>query len=124
PDRSLCRYTETSLGDYDLPLMIQGMGSCAQFCSADYWVTNTDSGAELLRFGHGGAMGPPLLAIGPFGPSLSGPLATAFRLHRVQWVPAANPQAIDDGWYEDTTYTWDAAGGVLVEGPTQRVGSD
>ena len=121
--RVLCRYTETNLGDsYGLPLTIQGLSICAQFCSADYWVRQTNTDAALLQFGHGGAMGPPLLAIGPFGGGPQGQWdPTQFQLRRIVWVAAPNPQAMDDGQYEETVFTWDLNRGELVQGPTRGI---
>jgi hypothetical protein len=119
--RVLCRYTETNLADaYGVPLTIQGISFCAQFCSADYWVRHTNNEADLLQFGHGGAMGPPLLALGPFGTGPQGAWdPTRFQLRRIVWVAAPNARAIDDGRYEETTFTWDGTRGELVQGATR-----
>jgi hypothetical protein len=122
PELLVCRTAEVNLQNYwSLPLTIHGQSACAQFCSADYWVTRSDTGAVLLQFGHGGALGPALLA---WGFRTHGNPADAFELRTIVWVSSPNPQFIDDGWYEETTFTWDAAGEALVSGMVRTLTPD
>jgi hypothetical protein len=119
PEMLTCRVAEVNLQNYlSLPLTFQGQSSCAQFCSADYWVRHAGTGAVLLQFGHGGPMGPPLLAWGFLNDV---PPAVGFRLRQIVWVSRPDTRAIDDGWYEETTYTWDAVREVLVGGMVRRL---
>lgn len=122
PERLACRAAEVNLQNYrGLPLTFQGQSTCAQFCSADYWVRHTGTGAVLLQFGHGGPMGPPLLAWGFLNDV---PPAVGFRLRTVVWVDRPDARTIGDGWYEDTTYAWDAASEGLVAGAVRRLDPD
>jgi hypothetical protein len=118
-DMMACRTAEVNLLNYyGLPLTLQGQSTCAQFCSADYWVRHAPTGTVLLQFGHGGAMGPPLLAWGVVG---QGQPAENLRVRTVAWVYRPNPTGLDDGWYEDTAYTWDATRETLVAGEVRRL---
>jgi hypothetical protein len=119
PELLACRSAEVNLQNYwGIPLTLQGVSSCAQFCSADYWLRHARTGELLLQFGHGGAMGPPLLAWGVVSEGVPQP---ALRVRTVAWIAAPNPQFIDDGWYEDTEYTWDASRELLIPGSTRRL---
>ncbi len=114
-----CRSAEINLESYwGLPLIFQGQSTCAQFCSADYWVRNASRGAVVLQYGHGGPMGPPLLAWGFVG---VGEPAAQFRLRAVVWVYRPDAAGLDDGWYEDTEYRWDATRESLVAGAVRRL---
>src|SRR3954467_9286725 len=65
PERLSCRVAEVNLQNYwSLPLTFQGQSTGPQFCGADCWGRHAGTGAVLLQFGHGGPMGPPLLAWG------------------------------------------------------------
>jgi hypothetical protein len=113
-----CRTAEVNLQNYwSIPLTLQGVSSCAQFCSATYWLSHTRTGEVLLQFGHGGALGPPLLAWGMIN---DGTPQASLRVRTVVWVSVPNPQFLGDGWYEDTVYTWDASRERLVPGATRR----
>ena len=119
PERLTCRSAEVNLQNYwGLPLTFQGQSACAQFCSADYWVRHAGTGAVLLQFGHGGPMGPPLLAWGVLNDV---PPAVGFRLRQIVWVNRPGGGPIGDGWYEETTYTWDAVREALVAGTVRRL---
>lgn len=117
PEWLTCRTTEVNLQNYlNVPLTLQGVSSCAQFCSATYWVRHAQTGEVLSSFGHSGPMGPPLLAWS----GISELADTSVRVRTVVWVGAPNARGMDDGWYEDTAYTWDAPRQRLVRGSTRR----
>jgi hypothetical protein len=121
-DMLVCRTAEVNLQNYwSVPITIRGQSACAQFCSADYWVGHAGTGAVFLQFGHGGAMGPALLA---WGVSQGSQANDGFQIRTIVWVSSPNPQFIDDGLYEETIYTWDAAREALVRSTVRPIGPD